>query len=237
MKIFLAFALILTASAASAYDYKPWKNTAELSVFSANGNTKTQAISGKDSFAYEFSPETKAEVEGGGYGARNDGRVMAEQYFALEKVSHKISERNYLFERYRWNRDLFAGVVQRHNSSVGAGRELWKTSSDLLVAELAPGYGNEQRINDEHKSFASARAYVKYTRDISESAKFSQDGDYTLSLADSRDAWVSTETALTGALTSVLSVKNAFVWKHDNRPVPDKRKDDTILSVALVASF
>ena len=43
--------------------------------------------------------------------------------------------------------------------------------------------------------------------------------------------------ALTAALSSSLSVKNSYVWKHDSRPPVGKRKDDTILSVALIAGF
>ncbi|MBI2387472.1 MAG: DUF481 domain-containing protein [Elusimicrobia bacterium] len=230
----LLAALALSASAAAAKD---WKDSAELSVISANGNTKTQTISGRNAFAYDFSDKTKAEIEAGGHGARNEGRVMAEQYFASEKVSRKISDLAYLFERYRWDRDVFAGFKHRHNFSAGVGRELWKTDKDLLFGEAAPGYVNEERIGDNTRSFASARFYAKYVRELSETAKFSQDAEYTQSLQDSDDSWINTETALTGTLTSVFSVRNSFIWKHVSRPAPNKRKDDTVVSVALIASF
>lgn len=236
----IAAALLLPlACAASAAEAKPkaWKNAVELSFVSANGNSKTQTTSAKNSFSYEFSKETKGELEAGGLGARSEGRVTAEQYFAEEKVAHKVSDRNYIFERYRWDRNIFAGVLHRHDLSAGVGRELWKTPKDLLIAEVAPGYLNEERYNDRRKSFASARAYAKYTRELSATAKFSQDAEYILSLKDARDARLNTETALTAALSTFLSVKNSFVWRHDGRPPLGKRKDDTILSVALIASF
>lgn len=237
MKISLAAAALLAASAAQAADAKPWKNSAELSFVSANGNSKTQTTSAKDAFTYDLSSLTKAELEAGGLGARSEGRVTAEQYFALEKVAHKVSDRNYIFERYRWDRNVFAGVLHRHDLSAGAGRELWKTPKDLLIGELAPGYINEERLNDRRKDYGAARAYAKYTRDITATAKFSQDAEYTISLKDARDARLNTETALTAALSTALSIKNSFVWKHDGRPPTGKRKDDTILSVALIASF
>lgn len=238
MNSWIVAALLLPlASAASAAEAKPWKNAAELSFVNTNGNSKTQTTSAKNAFSYEFSKETKAEIEAGGLGARSEGRVTAEQYFAEEKVSHKVSDRNYIFERYRWDRNIFAGVLHRHDLSVGVGRELWKTPKDLLIGELAPGYLNEERLNDRRKSFASARAYAKYTRDLTATAKFSQDAEYTLSLKDTRDARLNTETALTAALSTSLSVKNSFVWRHDARPPAGKRKDDTIFSVALIASF
>lgn len=237
MKLFIAAAALLAASAASAADAKPWKNTAELSFVNANGNSKAQTTSAKDAFTYDFQTETKAELEAGGLGARSEGRVIAEQYFALEKVSQKVSDRNYVFERYRWDRNVFAGVLHRHDFSAGVGRELYKTSKDLLIGELAPGYVNEERLNDRRKSYGAARAYAKYTRDITATAKFSQDAEYTISLKDARDARLNTETALTAAISTSFSIKNSFVWKHDGRPPAGKRKDDTIFSVALIASF
>jgi putative salt-induced outer membrane protein len=230
----LLAALALSASHASAKD---WKDSAELSIISANGNTKTQTISGKNSFTYDFSDKTKLEVEAGGHGARNEGKVVAEQYFAGEKVSHKISDLNYLFERYRWDRDVFAGFKHRHSFAAGIGRELWKTDKDLLVGEAAPGYVNEERVGDNTRSFASARLYAKYTREFSETSKFSQDAEYTQSLQNSDDSWINTETALIAAFNTTFSVKNSFVWKHVSRPSPGKRKDDTVIAVALIASF
>lgn len=237
MKIISAFAVLLCASAALAAEAKPWKNSVELSFVSANGNSKTQTTSAKDAFSYDFNPLTKLELEAGGLGSRNDGKVTAEQYFAQEKVSRKIDDRNYVFEKYRWDRNIFAGVRHRHDFSAGAGRELWKTPTDLLIGEASPGYINEERLNEPRKSFANVRAYAKYVRTLSATANFSQDVEYTLSLKDARDARMGTETALTAALTSALSVKNAFVWKHDSRPPAGKRKDDTVLSVALIAGF
>lgn len=216
---------------------KRWKNTAELSFVSANGNSKTQTTSAKDAFTYDFSDRTKGEFEAGGLGARADGRVTAEQYFAQEKVGFKLTDRTYVFERYRWDRNLIAGVIHRHDFSAGLGREIRKTPKDLWIGELAPGYLIEERLNDRRKSYSSARAYTKYTRDLSATAKFSQDADYTISLKDARDARCGTETALIAALSTSLSVKNSFIWRHDSRPPLGKRKDDTILSVSLLASF
>lgn len=236
MKIIFA-ALLLLTPAARAADAKPWKNSAELSFVSANGNSKTQTTSVKDAFTCDFNSLTKLELEGGALGARSEGRVTAEQYFASEKISRKLDDRNYLFEKYRWDRNVFAGVLHRHDFSTGAGRELWKTENDLLIGEASPGYINEERLNDARKSFATARAYAKYTRKLSATANFSQDAEYTMSLKDARDARLGTETALTAALSSALSIKNSLVWKHDSRPPQGKRKDDTVLSVALIATY
>lgn len=237
MKIALAAILFAAPALAVEAPAKKWTDAAELSFVNANGNVKAQTTSAKNAFAYAFTAQTKLEIEGGGLGSRSEGQVTAEQYYALEKVTRKLDDRNYLYERYRWDRNRFAGVAHRHDFSAGAGRELWKTSKDLWIGEAAPGYLNEERILEKRKTYASVRAYTKYTRDITATAKFTQDAEYVQSLKDKRDKRINTETALTAAITSVFSVKNSFVWRHDSRPPDGKRKDDTILSVALIASF
>lgn len=237
-----ALALCLLPAAARADGAAPppakkWKDSAEVSIVAANGNSKTQTTSAKDSFGYQFDERTSLDVDGGGLGAKSNGAVSAEQYFAGEKATRKVDDRDYVFEKYRWSRDRFAFVAHRQEVSVGAGRELWKTSKDLLIGEAAPGYFNEQRINDKRKSYASGRAYAKYTHDFSATAHFGQDAEWIQSLADKRDAQLKTETSLTAAIDSHFSIKNSYVWKHDTRPATGATKNDEIFGMALIAAF
>lgn len=234
--ILAVLTLALSASAADA-PAKKWKDAAEVSIVTTNGNSKTQTTSAKNVFGYQFNALTSLGVEAGALGARAEGKITAEQYFALEKTIHKVDDRNYIFERYRWDRNRFIDLAHRHDLSAGVGRELWKTAADLLVAEAAPGYINEEHFRDRRKSFASARAYSKYTHDFTPTTRFSQDLEYIQSLKDKRDKRVNTETALTAAFNSVFSVKNSFIWRHDSRPPTGARKDDTILAVAMIAAF
>lgn len=235
----LALALLAAALPAAAQEApaKKWKGTGEFSFVSANGNSKAQTSSAKGGFNYQFTPLMALEMEGGGLGSRSQGVVTAEQYHAGEKISRKLTDRDYVFERYRWDRNRFARIAHRHDVSAGAGRELWKSAKDLLIAELAPGYVNEERVMEKRKSYASARAYAKYTRDLAPGSRFSQDAEWVQSLADKRDKLVNTETSLSAALNAKLALKNSFVWKHNSRPPQGTRKDDTIVSVALVATF
>lgn len=231
------FAAASAAEDAPAAPYKKWKDSAEVSFVNANGNSRTQTTSAKNNLSYDFNPRTKLEGEAGGLGARSQGQVTAEQYFAGEKTQTKFDEHDYVFEKYRWDKNRFAGVANRHEFSVGVGRELWKNASNLLTGELAPGYLNEERLNDKRRSNATVRAYSKYVHDFAPTSKFSQDVEYLQSLADKRDSRINTETALISTLTSRFSVKTSFVWKRSNQPPAGTRKDDEITSFALIANF
>src|SRR5690242_8586587 len=65
---------------------KPWKNAAEVSVVSTNGNSKATTTSAKDTFNYQWS-KAALELIAGGLGSRDGDGVTAEQYNASEKLS------------------------------------------------------------------------------------------------------------------------------------------------------
>jgi putative salt-induced outer membrane protein YdiY len=224
----------LTAAAPPA---KKWHDTAEASYVNTNGNSRTATTSAKDSFSYDFNKSTRLELEGGGLGTKSQGQVTAEQYFARQKVQRNFTDRDYVFENYRWDKNRFAGIANLQVISVGLGRDLWKTKTDLWTFEGAPGYLNEEFTNAPRRSVATARAYTRYSHDFTPTSKFSQDVEYIQSLADKRDSRINTETDLTTALSSHFSVKTSFIWKRANFPPAGVHKDDEITSFALLANF
>ena len=237
MKILLALAGAAILAASEPAAARSWKDAAELSFVSANGNSRASTFSGKNAFAAGLTPRTTAELDGSALGSRSDGRVTAERYEASGKLTWKATDRDYLFGQYRWARDRFAGVLHRHDLSVGAGRELLKTAKDLWTAEGGPGYLNEERIGERRKKFFSSRLYSKYVRAIKAGSEFSQDAEWIQSLADKRDSRWKTETSLLAPLSQRLSIKNAFTWRHDSRPPIGRVKDDTTVSLSILASF
>jgi putative salt-induced outer membrane protein YdiY len=241
-RVLAAFAVSAFLSAAARADdaaapVKRWKDSAEASFVNANGNSQTTTTSAKDTFGFTFDQWTSLELEGGGLGARSQGQVTAEQYYAAEKTQRKWDDRNYGFEKYRWDKNRFAGIANRQEVSLGVGRELWKNATSLLTGELAPGYLNEERIGDKRRSFASSRVYSRFTHDFTATSKFLQDVEYLQSLADKRDSRINTTTELTTALSAHFSVKTSFIWKRSNQPPAGVRKDDEITSFSLLATF
>lgn len=228
----LSFAAVSFAETAT----KPWKNESELSVVSSNGNTRSDSSSGKDTFTYKWT-KTTMELIGGGMGARSNGQTIAEKYFASEKVSYSLSDRNYAFEKIAWDKDRFAGIKNRYDGTVGLGREIMKRPKDLLIAELGGGYTSEERYNQKRNSFNSGRAYSKYTRTLSDTANFSQDAEYIQNFENPDDFRAKTETALIAALSVHFSLKVAYLWKHVGTPPAGFGRNDTTTSVSLIATY
>ncbi|MDD5656441.1 MAG: DUF481 domain-containing protein [Elusimicrobia bacterium] len=216
---------------------KNWGDQAEFSLVTTNGNSKATTLSAQNAFGWTFLPGWRLDTAFGGLGSKSQETTTAEQYFAWEKVAYKLDERNYAFEKYRWDRDRFAKIAHRHEISAGLGREVWKTQKDLLIAEAAPTYVNEEHIGSPRDVFAAGRFYAKYARQLNSTAKFSQDAEYLQSLELAKDNRLVTETAVTAALSALFSIKAGYVWKHDSLPPAGARKDDTVTNIALIASF
>ena len=229
-------ALALFAGQARAEDTKPWKNATEASLVSTNGNSKTTTTSAKNTFGYKWS-KTGLEVIAGGLGSSNAGKVTAEQYFASEKMTYNFTEKNYLYEKFGWDKNRFAGIRNRWDGSAGLGRLLFDLPKDKLIGELGGGYINEERINAARNDFASGRAYSKYTHLFSETANFTQDAEYLHNFKDSDGYRLNTETALTAALSSHLSLKTSFIWNRVGQPVPGTVRDDTKVMAGLIVNY
>ena len=235
--LLLAAAMAAPAAAQDAAPAKKWKDAAEGSVVATNGNTKTRTISLKNLFTYAFTPATSFELDFGALTAKNQGKATAEEFYASDRLTRKLDDRNFAFGRHRWDRNRFAGIQHRNEFSVGGGRELWKTAKDLWTAEGGPSYVVEERFGERRRDYAAARAFTKYGHDFSASVKFGQTAEYLISLEDARDNRLTTETSFVSALSTVFSVKTSFLWKHVGQPPPGAVKDDTTTSFALIASF
>ncbi len=215
---------------------KPWKNATELSIVSANGNTKSQSASGKNTFNYDWT-KTSLELIAGGMGAKSQGVTIAEKYNASEKATYKLSEKNYLYEKGGWDKDRFAGIENRYDTSAGLGRNLIKNDRHSLILELGAGYVNEERTNAPVNDFTSGRAYSKYVFTVSPTSNFSQDAEYLHNFENKEDFRVNTETALTAAINAHFALKVSYVWKHVQSPPVGFGRNDTTTGVALVATY
>ena len=232
--------LFMTSMAVRAEDAPPkhWKDMGEFSVVSANGNSKTTTTSAKNTFTYEWT-HAALELIGGGLGSSSRDDVTAEQYNASEKVSVPLTvdKKNYVFEKFGWDKNRFAGYRNRWDGSAGYGREIFKISSSTLISELGAGYINEERIDAPRNDFASGRAYTKFTQILSATAQFSQDAEYLHDFSDRKDYRLNTESALVASISTHLALKASFKWARVARPPTGIGKDDTTTSVALVVNY
>jgi len=215
---------------------KKWKDAAELSYVQTAGNSKTSTLSARNLFNYDWE-KAALELAAGGLGTENGDLVTAEQYNASEKISWKLSGRNYTFEKTAWDKNRFAGIKDRFDLGLGVGRHLVDRANDKLFAEAGFGYIFEDRLLSANQSFGTCRGYGKYIRTLSPSANASQDFEYLGNLKDSKGYRLNAETALVASISTHFSLKTSYLWKYANSPATGFRKADTITSMAIIVNY
>jgi putative salt-induced outer membrane protein len=237
MKI-LATILFLAAAmpAAAAGEAKPWKDTAELSYVKTTGNSRNSTLAAKNLFNYDWA-KAALELAAGGLGTNSDGSTTAEQYNAHEKVSLKLSGKNYAFERLGWEKNRFANIQDRWDAGLGLGRNLIDKENDRLSLEAGGGYIWEDRITSKNEDFGTYRGYMKYWHKLSPTAHASQDLEWLGNLKDSSGYRVNAETALVASINSHMSMKASYVWKMVNKPGAGFTRKDTITGVSLIINY
>jgi putative salt-induced outer membrane protein len=239
MRKYVPFVLVAVTVVQSARAEEPKKkvqDAAQLTFVSANGNTNSTTIGFSNEFIRRWR-RAALEVKSGALGARTEGITTAERYFTNEKFQRNLTDRNYVFEKAGWERDRFAGIAHRWDSTLGLGRGLVKTERNDLILELGAGYVNEQRTAAPREDFASGRAYAKYVRILSETAQASQDAEYIHNFDDPDAYRLNAETALTASVNSRFSVKVSYALKRANDPPPGTVKNDTLTSAALIFNY
>ncbi|OGR62035.1 MAG: hypothetical protein A2X30_01230 [Elusimicrobia bacterium GWB2_63_16] len=235
--ILLIPVLALAAAAQAQEAPKKWKDAAELSYVQTSGNSKTTTLSAKNLFNYDWQ-KAALELAAGGLGTKSGTSVTGEQYNASEKVSWKLTGKNYTFEKIAWDKNRFAGIKDRWDLGVGVGRHILESADDQLFAEVGGGYMFEDRMpGSENKSFGTYRGYAKYIRTLSATANASQDFEYLGNLKESDGYRMNAETALAASISSHFSLKASHVWKYVNSPSAGFRKTDTINMLSLIVNY
>lgn len=231
-----ALALALTGAGRAEEAKKPWSNLTDASVVTTNGNSKTTTIAAKNTFTYNWTRQI-LELVAGGLGSQERGSTTAEQYMASQKYTYKFTEENYAYERFAWDSNRFSGYYNRYDGSIGLGRYLLDLPRHQWTLEAGGGYAKEQRVTQPNIDNATGRGYTKYIWKITETSAFSQDVEYLHNFDDSDAYRLNTETALTAAVSSHVSLKTAFAWNRVAIPAPGAVKDDTRFTAGLQVRY
>jgi putative salt-induced outer membrane protein len=240
----IAAAWMLLAAASSAGAGEPpengkvWSDQAELSAVNTTGNTKTTTLSGKNHLTYHFTPRTSGSWKIGGLYSKDSGTTTAENFATELRFDRLFTKRIYGYAAGGWNKDRFAGLRQRYFGGAGAGYKFLPGPRHFLTGEAGLNYTTEEYTDGTGTDFLTGRAHAKYEYAITKKNRFSQSLEYLYDFSDSAHYKLNSETAVTAALTDVVSLKAGYTVHYDNQPVPaDLEHTDTLTSLALVVNF
>jgi len=212
------------------------EGTAEFAFVGTTGNSSTQAIGIGGELIFRPSPwESRTRVA---Y-VRNESEdeLKAQSFVLTTRVQRALKPRLSAYGQYGYQRDRFAGIVNRNVIEGGLSYVALEQAPHKLIVDAGLGYANEQRVVEPNLSTATFITGGLYTLKISSTADLSEEGRFVFSLSDGADWRYGNAFALTAKLTTLFSLKASNTLRYVHQPVQGFQTTDDITSVALVAKF
>jgi putative salt-induced outer membrane protein len=230
---FLAMVASLLQSAVAA----DFTNESEAGVAVASGNTKSKNYNVKQANSYKFDNNV----------LKFDGRFLNAFANDTESARYLLGQIRYerilneLFSAYvsqALESDKFAGYDLRHVSDLGGQYNLYKLPMFYWLFEAGYRYTKEKEVNGSHQYKNSLRTYTEAEKKWNANTSTKYYIEYVPNLKHGKDYQINTELSVSAALSSVFSIKTAYLLRYDHEPaVGATQKTDTLLTTALVAKF
>jgi putative salt-induced outer membrane protein YdiY len=212
------------------------EGSAEFAFVGTTGNSSTQTIGLGGEFIYRPSPwETRLKVS---Y-VRNhaESRLRAQALVLSLRAQRPIRPRLSGYGQYGYQRDRFAGILDRNAVEGGIAYSVLEQAPHTLIVDAGLGYANEQRLLGNDLSTATLGGGGLYTLKISDASTLTEDGHFVFAPSDGSDWRYTNAVALTAKVSTIFSLKLSNTIRYLNLPVVGFRNTDAVTTVALVAKF
>jgi putative salt-induced outer membrane protein len=235
--ILLLFVCVSMYSSLFAQE-KNWSNSTELSFVNTSGNTEVTTFAAKDKLTYKFSPKIETILRLSALYGKSDGVKNSENYSAKLRGTYLISERFYTGIVAGWAKDIFAGIDSKISIGPALGYKILTGEQHALDFEAGVEYVDEKFTDDTKNDYFNGRVFTEYIYTFSEKSNLSQSLEFNYDFENSDNYDIASVTAVTTALSDMLSLKASYNIIFVNAPVPTTlKKTDTTLSVSLIINM
>ncbi len=243
MKFSLPFVFVLflgLASLAVAADPAPpvdgWKNESQAGVVLTSGNTDTTTETVGEIASYQFGANV-VKFTGSYLYQKSAGIVSGKSWSLGLRYERILNEKLSIFLGETVEGNRFIGLNQRYSTDIGAKYSLVKEDAFTWFAEGGYRYTKENLILVS-RGLHYARVYTELEKKFSPTVSMKYWIEYLPNFTVSQDWQLNTELSLSAAISSIFSVKSAYLLKYDNQiNAPGLVKTDKTFTTSLVAKF
>jgi len=241
--VFLSFFGLKNVQAQEA-EKSPWTNESQAAVVQTTGNSESESYSAKQLSSYTKTDNTYKAFASYLRTAAENATTKKNEETALKwdagaRYERALSTHWSAFAGYLVESDRYAGYMQRHNTDLGGKYIIVKEEKYDVLTEAGYRYVHQNNVNstNENTHYNSIRTYLEgnYRFNATNSGKLWV--EYLPNLDVSKDYLINWEASVSSALSTMFSLKVAYLSKTDNDPVLGKEETDTTLTTALVAKF
>ncbi|MBC7458645.1 MAG: DUF481 domain-containing protein [Bdellovibrionaceae bacterium] len=247
--------LAIFASAAAQAAGETFKGEAEASAIVVSGNLNSQTIGAKSKNTWNFT-ENEAAIAFGSYidgkaeVVDSNGQVinaLSKSWTAGLRYEHVITKDQFsAFIQHMAEADPYNGIyVQRNSTDIGAKYSIINSETLNWLAELGYRYSDIYKgihnINNVATEDTYATNYVRGFTEVSNKFNLAVSGklwfEYLQDTKKSDQSLWNTEASLSAVMTSLFSLKTAYLVKHNEGTPSPGKKDTTTWTTALVANY
>jgi putative salt-induced outer membrane protein len=234
--IALAGLTALSALAADAPNTNGWKNESQAGIVMTSGNTDTSTLSFGETASYQFT-ENLVKITGA-YLYQKSGDVLSGKSWNLGvRYERILSEKFGVFAGETVEGNRFAGVNQRYSTDLGGKYTFVKDDTLTWFGEAGYRYTKENLTLLERK-LHYARVYTEIEKKFTPTFSGKYWLEYLPNFTDSDDWQLNTEASVSAAISSLFSLKSAYLLKFDHQiNAPGLVKTDKTFTTSLVAKF
>ncbi|MCC6543012.1 MAG: DUF481 domain-containing protein [Nitrospirae bacterium] len=223
-------------AAAETTEPKRITDEAQLSYVDSQGNTRLSSLLIVNTLKYTPVDYLIATWNIEALKASSEGESTAERYTTLLRLDYLIRSRMYSFADVSWLQDEFAKIDHRYYFGAGIGYKILAGPKHMLNTEAGINYTMDTYTNHTDSDYMGGRIFGKYTYNITPTNKFEQAVEYLHDFDNSENFNVNSDTSLSAALNSMLSLKTSYKVKYDNEPVGGAKYTDRVLALSLVVN-
>jgi putative salt-induced outer membrane protein YdiY len=210
--------------------------SSEVSLQATTGNTSTRTTGLGASLTHR-ADSTSTRLSTAFATSEADDVTHARSVTIQARHGMRVGRQPEIFASGSYTRDRFAGILNRVTAEGGVAYDMRLPRPHTLTTEAGLGFTSEQRIAVDDLRFATASGAVRYTGRLIPSTQLTGEVAIIADLGTAANWRTTSTTALTVALTKLLSLKASHLLEYRNMPVPGFRQLDTRTTAALVLSF
>lgn len=237
----LSLALASTAIAQTTEEAASFKGESEASAIIIDGNTKSESYGAKTKNTWTVSDSDLLIAFGKYIRTTANSLESAKAWEAglrYERIFIKDVLNGYL--QHKAESDTYNGVFDQRDST-DIGVKYFITTSDTFNWFTEAGYRYSTVLGapgkPEKEGINYARIYTEANYKFSETGSTKLWIEHLPNLTHSSEALTNAELSLSVVMTSILSLKTAYLWNHNEGAEAPSKKDSSTWTTAIVAKY
>lgn len=238
LNVFLSgtIALLLTSQVFAQAPQEGFNGEAEAGAVIISGGTDSESYAGKAKTTYKHEKNLYT-AQGRYLRTISNGDESARNWEAGLRYDHELTEYIGIFVGHKAESDVYNGYIQRDSSDLGMKQYLIRSDVQSWTVEAGYRYTlTHPTVGDDSRD-SFGRLYTEYSQVINPTLSFKYWAEYLPNFTEN-DAWLgNTEASLNVMLSSVFSLKLAYLLQYQNLPAAGAEYTTTTSTMNLVAKF